>query len=283
LPDAFAAADRALSTWRGLRSRAAAELDGAGPLPGALLALVDDDGAPGYAGGALRIVAGDGAVLVDRLPPGRFREVVGEAARPWSYTRLAFHRPAGQPAGLYRVGPLARLAAAGRTGTPRADAALAALLADAGGPLRSPFDAHGARLVELLHALERIDALLGDPALGSEEVLAPPGAGVPEAVGACEAPRGTLFHHYRVDADGLVTWANFVVATGQNALAMDLAVRQTAERWLEGERITAPLLARVEAAVRAFDPCFSCATHAAGVRLASVRLLDAGGRLLDAR
>lgn len=283
LPAGLAAAERTLAWWGNARAEAAAALDGAGRFATRFLALVRPDGIPGYSGGALRVVDATGDVEADFVAPSRFRELLGEAGRPWSYSRLAFYRPAGGPAGIYRVGPVARLNAVERTGTPRADAALAALRAVAGRPILSPFDAHGARLVELLHGLERMAALLDDPAILDPEVLAPAGEGVPEAVGCCEAPRGTLFHHYRVGADGLVTWANFVVATGQNGLAMDLAVRRTAERWLEGQRITPPLLVRIEAAVRAFDPCFSCATHAVGGRDVALRLVDAEGRVLDER
>ena len=134
-----------------------------------------------------------------------------------------------------------------------------------------------------MHALERIERLLADPAILDAEVRASPGVPAGDAVGCCEAPRGTLFHSYRTGPDGLVTWASLLVATGQNALAMDLAVRRTAERWLEGRTITPPLLARVEAAVRAFDPCFSCATHAVADGAASLRLVDGAGRVLDER
>jgi NAD-reducing hydrogenase large subunit len=112
-------------------------------------------------------------------------------------------------------------------------------------------------------------------------VLAPPGEPRAEGVGACEAPRGTLFHHYRVDRDGLVTWANLVVATGQNGLAMNRAVRQIAGRWLSGARITPSLLNRVEAGIRAFDPCLSCSTHAFGGRVVALRLVGPAGRVLD--
>lgn len=283
LPEALAAVDRTLAWWRTARAPAAATLDGAGRFESRFLALVGPDRTPGYADGGLRVVDATGAAEAEGIAPSRFRELVGEAARPWSYSRFAFFRPAGGPAGIYRVGPVARLNTAERMGTPRADAALGELRAQAGRPILSSFDAHGARLVELLHALERIAALLEDPSILSTDVLAPPGEPADEAVGCCEAPRGTLFHHYRVDRNGLVSWANFVVATGQNTLAMDLAVRRTAEQWLEGEQITPALLFRIEAAVRAFDPCFSCATHAVEGRIATIRLVDATGGLLDER
>ncbi len=283
LPPAAAAVQRALGWWAQERPRAAAALDAAGALETRFLALVAEDGTPGYADGRLRVVAADGAVEVDGLPPARFREVVGEAPRPWTYSRLAFQRSAGHPPAIYRVGPLARLDVVDRCGTPLADRALDQLREVGGRPILSPFDAHGARLVEIVHALERMERLLADPAILGADVLAPAGQPAEDAVGCCEAPRGTLFHQYRAGKDGLVTWAHFVVATGQNALAMDLAVRRTAERRLEGRAITPSLLACVEAAVRAFDPCFSCATHALDGRVVSLRLVDAAGRVIDER
>jgi NAD-reducing hydrogenase large subunit len=146
----------------------------------------------------------------------------------------------------------------------------------------STFHAHRARLVEIVHALERMDELLRDPVLLDRAVLTPPGARSAEGVGACEAPRGTLFHRYAVDGDGLVTHADLLVASAQNASSMDRAVLQAARRWLTGARITPALTNRVEAAIRAFDPCLSCSTHAHGESWVAIRIVGPGGRVLDA-
>ena len=200
-----------------------------------------------------------------------------------SYLKAAHWRSLGLPAGAYRVGPLARLNAVSACGTPRADRALERLRAVAGAPLLSTFSAHRARLVEILYALERMEELLEDPALLDPDVLAPPGKRSPEGVGVCEAPRGTLFHRYRVDGDGLVTGVDLLIASAQNALSMDRAVHQAASRWLDAARITPALLNRVEAAIRAFDPCLSCATHAHGASWVSLRLVGPGGEVIDER
>jgi NAD-reducing hydrogenase large subunit len=281
LPAALSTARRTLEGWW---ERLARHPDAAGPasdLGGLFLALIGADGGLDLTEGALRVVSARGEVLADGVAPARYPELLGEAVEPWTYTKLAFWRPLGKDAGMYRVGPLARLNLARRCGTPLADLALARFRALAAGPVLSPVHAHLARLVEIVWGLEAIGALLSDPAILDREVLSSPGEGRPEGVGACEAPRGTLFHRYRVDAGGVVTFADLVVATGQNALAMNAAVREVAARWLGHGRIDEALLNRVEAVIRAFDPCLSCATHAAGGRTVALRLVGPRGEVLD--
>jgi len=280
LPVALQAAERTLAWWCQEEPAHALEAQG-GELDGLFLALQGEDGALSLGEGRLRLLSATGAPILDGADPATYASLLGEAQEPDSYLRFPFYRPLGYPAGLYRVGPLARLNAAARCGTPRADRALAAFRALSKGAVRSTFHAHRARLVEMVYALERMEELLGDPLLLDPEVRSPQGAPGGEAVGACEAPRGTLFHHYRADEHGLVTWANLVVATGQNGLAMNQAVRQVAGRWLGGGRITEPLLQRVEAALRAFDPCLSCATHALGAPAVRLRLVGPDGQQLD--
>ena len=281
LPAAFAAAERALAWWSRTSSALADDAASCGNFESAFLSLVGPGGELDLCDGRLRLVSATGAVLADGVEPSRYLDLVGEAVEPWTYARQAYLREGGYPAGIYRVGPLARLNAASRCGTPRADRALDSFRQVAGTPVLSTFHAHHARLVELVWALERMEEILADARILSPEVRTPPGAGRPEAVGACEAPRGTLFHHYRVDPNGLVSWANFIVATGQNALAMNRAVRQVAERYMTGRALDSGTVNRVEACVRAFDPCLSCATHAFGARWVSVRLVASDGRVLD--
>ena len=281
LPAALAAAERTLAWWAGAEPGHAEEAASCGCFETLFLALVGPDGELAVDDGRLRLVAPSGDVVADGVDPAAYAELVAEDVEPWTYLRLARHRPSDREAGAYRVGPLARLNVVGRCGTPRADRALAGFRALSTGPVLSTFHAHRARLVEILWGLERIGELVEHPGILDRHVLAPPGEARPEGVGACEAPRGTLFHHYRVDRDGLVTWANRVVATGQNGLALNRAVRQIAERWLSGARITPALLNRVEAGIRAFDPCLSCSTHAFGGRAVALRLVGPGGRVLD--
>jgi NAD-reducing hydrogenase large subunit len=280
IPEAIGRARRALDGW--WRRLPALAGDGAagGEIETLFLALVGAGGELEHADGRIRVVSARGEVVADGLDPARYHELLGEEVEPWTYAKVACWRALGRPAGVYRVGPLARLDVVSRCGTPLADAELARFRTLAPGPNLSTFHAHLARLVEIVFALERMEELLADPAVLGRDVLASPGRARGEGVGAIEAPRGTLFHRYRVDADGVVTFVDLVVPTGQNALAMNLAVRRVAERWLTGERLDEALVRRVEAAVRAFDPCLSCAAHPAGARWVAVRLVGARGELL---
>ncbi len=280
LPDALSRAIRTLERWWKRLPALAAEAS-ALELETPFVALVGprDDLDP--CDGALRAVAADGATLADGIAPARYAELVSERAEAWTYAKVARWRGAAADDGAYRVGPLARLNAVGRCGTPLADAALRRFRALAAGPVLSTFHAHAARLVEVVHALERIGELLAGPEVLSAEVLAPGGSARRHGVGACEAPRGTLFHDYEVDGDGIVTRVNLVVATGQNQLAMNRTVRRVAERSLEAGGLSEAAVARIEAAIRAFDPCLSCAAHADGAPGLTVRVVGPRGDLLD--
>jgi NAD-reducing hydrogenase large subunit len=181
---------------------------------------------------------------------------------------------------MYRVGPLARLNVCTHIGTPLADQELAEFR-HGNGSVTSSFHYHHARLIEVLAAVERIERLLDDPDLGSERLRASAGINELEGVGCSEAPRGTLIHHYQVDADGLVQRVNLIIATGQNNLAMNRTVAQIARHYVRGPRIPEGMLNRVEAGIRAYDPCLSCSTHAAGRLPLSLTLVGHDGRILD--
>ena len=140
---------------------------------------------------------------------------------------------------------------------------------------------HHARLVEILSCVERLEELLHDPDLLSNRLRAEAGINCLEGVGVSEAPRGTLFHHYQVDENGLLTNVNLIIATGQNNLAMNRTVAQIAKHYIKGAKIPEPLLNRVEAGIRAFDPCLSCSTHAAGTMPLHVELVGPDGAVLD--
>jgi len=145
----------------------------------------------------------------------------------------------------------------------------------------SSFHYHHARLIEILHCLERLDALLRGPDILSPRVRSVAGINRNEGVGVAEAPRGTLMHHYRVDDHGIVQWANLLIATGHNNLAMNKGVLQAARRYLRGDRLQEPMLNRVEAVIRCYDPCLSCSTHAIGQMPLHVRLLAHDGAVLQ--
>ena len=187
----------------------------------------------------------------------------------------------GYPDGIYRVGPLARVNICSSFGTPEADKELQEFRDRANGVATSSFLYHYARLLEILAALERIERLIDDPDITSQRVRANAGINQLEGIGVSEAPRGTLFHHYQVDENGLIQKVNLIIATGQNNLAMNKTVAQIAKHYIQGTEITEGMLNRVEAGIRCFDPCLSCSTHAVGQMPLHVELVGADGNVLN--
>ena len=166
--------------------------------------------------------------------------------------------------------------------TPMAEAERLDMLAIGGGkPVHGALVYHWARLIETLHTTEVIRDLLDDPDITGTDLMALGGERQREAIGVIEAPRGTLFHHYRVDDNDLVTYCNLIVSTTNNNQAMNESIRHVARQFLNGRELTEGLLNHIEIAIRAYDPCLSCATHALGKMALEVDLVDAGGQLID--
>jgi NAD-reducing hydrogenase large subunit len=166
-------------------------------------------------------------------------------------------------------------------GTPLADIELDEFRQRLGRVPGSSFHYHYARLIDMLHAAERIEELLRGPDILLPRVRSFAAINSNEGIGVAEAPRGTLLHHYRVDADGIVEWANLVIATGHNNLAMNRGVLQVAKRYVKSAQLTEPMLNRVEAVIRCFDPCLSCSTHALGEMALRLQLIGPSGTVLD--
>lgn len=183
--------------------------------------------------------------------------------------------------GIYRVGPLARLNICNHIGTPLADAELREFRDYGKGTVTSSFFYHYARLIEILAGIERIEIIIDDPDLMSIKLRADAGINQLEAVGCSEAPRGTLFHHYQVDENGLLQKVNLIIATGQNNLAMNRTVTQIARHFIHGSEIPEGMLNRVEAGIRAFDPCLSYSTHVAGQMPLYIQLVDVYGSVVN--
>ncbi len=245
------------------------------------LALVrPGDGALDLYDGVLRAVDKDGQRLVNDVDCQRYLEVVAEEVRPWSYMKFPFLKSLGPEKGWYRVGPLARLNTCSFIPTPEAEAARREFLAlTHGKPNNVTMCYHWARMIELLHAIEVIRDLLADPDLQSGDLLAH-GPRREEAVGVVEAPRGTLFHHYRVNRSDEVTLCNLIVSTTHNNEPMNRAVTKVARDFLSGKsEIGEGLLNHIEVAIRAYDPCLSCATHAMGRMPLRVEVYDGCGHL----
>jgi NAD-reducing hydrogenase large subunit len=213
--------------------------------------------------------------------PAQYADYIAEAVLPHSYLKAPYYKPAGYPEGVYRVGPLARLNVAERCGTPEADHELEQFRNRFGRAPHSAFLYHYARLIEAMYALERMEALLGDPEILSPHVRAFAGVNAARGVGIIEAPRGLLIHDYEVDSSGVMRRANLVVATGHNNLAIGQGIQQVAERYVDGARLNEGMLNRVSALVRAYDPCLSCSTHALGQIPLEIRLVGPGGMTLD--
>jgi NAD-reducing hydrogenase large subunit len=281
IADAFERVRRTLDWLVSAVDRFEREIDAFANFPTLFMGLVGPDGQLEHYDGTLRVCDARGAVVVDIRDPRRYGEYIGEHVEPWSYLKSPYYRPGGYPEGIYRVGPLARLVCAERCGTSVADEALAAFRARWGRAPSSSFHYHWARLIEIVYGLERIQQLLEDPAILESRVQSTAGVNRLEGVGISEAPRGTIIHHYKISSDGLMQWANLIIATGHNNLAMNRGVKQVAERFVDGDRLEEGMLNRVEAVVRAFDPCLSCSTHAWGQMPLEIQLCDAAGQIID--
>jgi NAD-reducing hydrogenase large subunit len=245
------------------------------------VSLVREDGAMDLYHGNLRAITADGEKIFDQVDYQQYFKYIAEEVKPWSYMKFPFISELGPEEGWYRVGPLSRINACDFIDTPEAEAARRDFLSVTDGkPNNITMAYHWARMIELLHAGEKIRELLHDADLQGEDLIMR-GERRGESVGLIEAPRGTLFHHYRVDENDQITMANLIVSTTNNNTPMNLAVEKVARKYLSGVEITEGLLNRVEVAIRAYDPCLSCATHAMGRMPLIIELEDAEGQTLD--
>lgn len=282
LPEALKAAQETLTMWKNYLPKFEEEIEHFGNFQSHYMGLVTHNGGLEHYRGTLRVVAPDGSVTADHLNPQKYYEYIGEASENWSYMKFPYLKKLGYPDGFYRVGALARLNVASHCGTPLADEELKEFKKlGKHGVVTSTFHYHYARLIETLFCLERAKEILEDPEILSENVWAKASVSNSEGVGVAEAPRGTLIHHYRVDKNGLITWTNMIIATEHNNLAFNKAVTQVAKRYVKANKLHEGMLNRVEAVVRAFDPCLSCATHAVGNMPLEVQLVNSEGKVVD--
>jgi NAD-reducing hydrogenase large subunit len=280
-PEALARIQRTLDWYKEIFGRFDAEIRTFANFPSLFMGLVSNDGGLEMYDGKLRFVDATGRIVADHIPATQFYDYIGEAVEPDSYLKSPYYKPLGYPDGIYRVGPLARLNLVDKIGTPRADEEWAEFRMLERGATLSSFQYHYARLIEMLYCVEKISQLLNGPDILSDDVRAHAEPNRMEGIGISEAPRGTLMHHYKIDRKGLMKWANLVIATGHNSLAMNKGVYQVARHFVRGERIEEGMLNRVEAVIRTFDPCLSCSTHAFGQMPLRVQLLSPDGELLD--
>jgi NAD-reducing hydrogenase large subunit len=281
VPEAQATAVEALGRFKRMLDAYREEAATFGDFPSLFLGLVGLDGSWEHYDGVIRIDDSSGRIVADNLDGQHYRDFIGEATQHDNYLKFPYYKPLGYPGGIYRVGPLARLNICERMPTPMAERERLEFR-DRYGTATSSFLYHYARLIEIIAGIEGIALTLDDPEiLSSDRLRAQAGVNNLEGVGVSEAPRGTLFHHYKVDADGRLEWVNLVIATGQNGLAMNQTVLQIARHYITGPRIPEGVLNRLEAGIRAFDPCLSCSTHAVGMMPMHITLLDRDGVVCD--
>jgi NAD-reducing hydrogenase large subunit len=281
IPEAYANIALALGAYKKIVDTFKAEIAVFANFPSNYMSLINEDESIEFTDGALRLIDAEGKTIEDGITATRYTEVIGEAVEPYSYTKFAYYKPFGYPEGSYRVGPLARLNIVKTMGTHKADKELIEFKQLASGPVESSFHYHHARLVEMLYGIEKIGEILADSRILDKHVRATAGVNRLEGAGQAEAPRGVLHHHYKVDENGKMTWANLVIATGQNNKAMNLGVLQAARHYVKNGKFTEGILNRVEAVVRTFDPCLSCSTHAFGQMPLAITLVSADGEVLD--
>lgn len=242
------------------------------------LSLARPDGGLELYHGGLRAKNDRGETLFDQVDYCRYNDYIHEQVKSWTYMKFPYLLSLGPEQGWYRVGPLARVNNCDFITTPLAEQARQAFKAHSGeAMLHSTLAYHWARLIETLHCAEAIRELLNDPDISGQELVAQ-GEKRREGVGVIEAPRGTLFHHYQIDENDIVVKANLIVSTTSNNQAMNESIRQVAASYLSGTELTEPLLNNIEVAIRAYDPCLSCATHALGKMPLQLELIDAEGR-----
>ncbi len=254
-----------------------------GSFPSSHLSIVKEDGCMDLYDGVLKAIDADGNTIFDQVRPVEYHEYLAEEVRPWSYMKFPFIKSLGKEKGWYRVGPLARVNCCTYIDTPVAEKERQEFMALGNGkPVNSTLAYHWARMIELVHSIEKIKELLNDPDLQGTDLLKK-GEKRSEGIAWLEAPRGTLFHHYRIDPEtDQITMANLIVSTTSNNEPMNRAVQTVANQFLEGKaEISEGLLNHIEVGIRAYDPCLSCATHALGQMRLHVELVDTEGTVLD--
>lgn len=294
LPEALQIAEWALALMQDMLEDFEKEVHDFGEFPSLFMGLVTPSGGLEHYDGVLRVVDANGQNVLpnimmqygqEGMDPARYAHVIGEASESWSYLKFPYFKPKSTElfSGMYRVGPLARLNVCKFAGTPKADEALRQFrqLSSYGKPVLSSFHYHFARLVEMVFSLEKMLETLRDPAVTDSHIRSKADVNQLKGIGVSEAPRGTLFHEYEVNEQGILKHVNMLIATGQNNMAMNETVKQIAREYVNGSALTEGMLNRVEAGIRCYDPCLSCSTHAIGQMPLQVQLLSPKSEVID--
>lgn len=251
------------------------------PAPTLYLGTVGAQGEHELYDGKLRFIDQKGSILQDQLPAEKYLDFIAERSIEWSYLKYPYYKPFGFEKGFYRVGPLARLNVAEKMKTPLAQREFRNFKSINGGaPVHGTFFYHYARLIETLAAVEEAELILDDPQVTGKHIRTTGTWNFEEGIGSSEAPRGTLFHHYITNETGKLVKVNLLIATGQNNPAMNQSITDVARQYVKGKNISEGMLNRVESAIRCYDPCLSCSTHAIGSMPMVVEVKDAAGELV---
>ncbi|MBI4971455.1 MAG: Ni/Fe hydrogenase subunit alpha, partial [Candidatus Omnitrophica bacterium] len=282
IPEVLETTKIGISIFKDYRDKNKKEVENFASFETLYLGTVTSDGAHELYDGKLRFVDADGKIIGDQLDPKNYLDYISEKPVEWSWLKYPFYKPYGQPKGFYRVGPLARLNVASKMQTPLADRELKEFKAIGNTrPVQGSFYYHYARLIETLTAIEQIQEILNDSRVTSKEIFAKASRNQAEGVGCSEAPRGTLFHHYITDENGILQKVNLLIATGQNNPAMNRGVLEVAKQYVDGHNLKEGMLNRVEATIRCYDPCLSCSTHAIGAMPLVIELRDHAGEIVN--
>jgi NAD-reducing hydrogenase large subunit len=223
----------------------------------------------------------EGIILQDQLDPSQYLDFIAERSVSWSYLKYPYYKPYGFEKGIYRVGPLARLNVCTQMKTPLAQKEFEVFKQMSGGkPVHGTFYYHYTRLIEALSDVEIAEEILNDPKVTSNNIQHNGRWNYAEGIGCSEAPRGTLFHHYKTDETGKLINVNLLIATGQNNPSMNRSVFEVAKQYIKGDKIEEGMLNRVESTIRCYDPCLSCSTHAIGKMPMQIEVYDVKGYLL---
>lgn len=250
-------------------------------IPSPFMSLVGSSGELDLYHGGLRVKRADGSLHTDGFDYRNYLSLINEQVKSWSYMKFPFLLDLGTDNGWYKVGPLARINNCDSISTAKAEQHRQDFIAHTDhGIMHPPLAYHWARMIEALFCAESIKNILDDPDLCSDDLMRQ-GEKHLEGIGVIEAPRGTLFHHYKINENDQVTMANLIVSTTSNNTAMNAAVKQVAQTYVSGKELTPSLLNNIEVAIRAYDPCLSCATHAMGKMPLQVELIDKQGTVLS--
>ena len=253
------------------------------------MGLVDENNRVNFYDGKIRVVDPSGKEYA-KFPVQKYLDYVGEHVEPWSYVKFCYLKPLGwkgfidgPESSIYSVAPLARLNAADGMATPEAQKACEEYFSTLGGkPVHFTLANHWARVIEMLQAAERIRELVNDPEITGKNIRTIPTATPSVGIGVVEAPRGTLFHHYETDENGLIRKANLIVATQGNSARMAMGVEKSAKALIHQGKADDGILNMIEMAFRAYDPCHGCATHSLpGEMPLIVSIRDASGQIVQ--